>query len=476
MRKKDMPVIHITKTSVEELTIPASGRVDYSDDKLKGFGVRVSPTSISFYACRRVNGRLVRTKIDTFDKITVEKARKRAKEILLDMEKGIDPNQVKKERIEQAETARQEEEKVGKTLQACLDEYLQKGRLKPRTIETYQDLCRLYLADWLQRPAEEITRDMVRIRHLEIASGERGRRKLTKKTPTASKEAAPPVRREAAANNCMRTLRAVLNHAFEDDEGGTLYRNPVNILSSKKRKAWFDIPPRENLVKNSDLPAWYKSIMSLKNTDMRDYLLFLLFTGSRRSETELLTWAMVDFPEDTVTFVNSDTKNGQTHTIPMSDFLRDLLWRRKERLQTELSEARAALTGKMTMKQQQRAHGRVALAESRLNSQYVFPGEGKTGHLTEPRRGVDAVTAATGIYFTCHDLRRTFETTAESLELSAYALKALVNHKRSANDVTGGYIIMSVDRLREPVQRIADAIQDRIKRQYGQVVQMQAAQ
>ena len=160
----------------------------------------------------------------------------------------------------------------------------------------------------------------------------------------------------------------------------------------------------------------------------------------------------------------------------MSDYLRDLLLSRKEGLKTESADAKVALKdiGKMTLKQQQAAHGRVVLAESRLASKYVFPGEGQTGHFVEPRRGIDAVTAATGIKFTCHDLRRTFTTIAESLELSSYALKALVNHKRASNDVTGGYIIMSVDRLREPVQRIADAIQERIKKQYGQVVTIQA--
>lgn len=312
---------------------------------------------------------------------------------------------------------------------------------------------------------------MVKTRHLKIAGGERERPRYAKKsTPATGKKAAPPIRREAAANNCMRTLRAVLNYAFEDDEGGTLYQNPVNILSSKKRNAWFDIPRRESLLKNSDLPAWYQAIMGLKNLILRDYLLFLLFTGSRRSESEKLTWAMVDFSDNALALVRGDTKNGQTHTIPMSDYLRELLWNRKEGLKTELTEAKAALSGKMTLKQQQRAHGRVALAESRLASKYVFPGEGETGHIVEPRRGVDAVFNDTGIKATCHDLRRTFTTIAESLELSSYALKALVNHARASNDVTAGYIIMSVDRLREPVQRIATAIQDRIKRQYGQLL------
>ena len=50
-----------------------------------------------------------------------------------------------------------------------------------------------------------------------------------------------------------------------------------------------------------------------------------------------------------------------------------------------------------------------------------------------------------GVPFTLHDLRRTFITIAESLELSQYAIKHLVNHK-TPNDVTAGYIIIAYSR------------------------------
>ncbi|MBU2062486.1 MAG: integrase, partial [Bacteroidetes bacterium] len=56
---------------------------------------------------------------------------------------------------------------------------------------------------------------------------------------------------------------------------------------------------------------------------------------------------------------------------------------------------------------------------------------------------------------TMHDLRRTFITTAESLDISMFAIKQLVNHK-SGSDVTGGYVIKNFERLREPMQRITD--------------------
>lgn len=48
-------------------------------------------------------------------------------------------------------------------------------------------------------------------------------------------------------------------------------------------------------------------------------------------------------------------------------------------------------------------------------------------------------------------------TLAESIDISVYALKRLVNHKMS-NDVTAGYIINDVERLRAPMERITNHI------------------
>lgn len=471
-----MPIIHITKTNVEKLERPEIGRIDYFDDVLKGFGVRVSPTGKTYFILRRVNGKLTRVKIDTTDKITAEIARKQAEAELADMGRGIDPNQKKRQARQKIEAEKQQ----GVSLQKALDEYLQKGKLKPRTITTYQDLFRLYLADWLNRPAAEITRDMVKSRHQEIATGKRQRQAIKKGTNTKTtqeEKAEEPKRREGAADNCFRTLRAVLNYAFEDEEGGSPYSNPVNVLSSRKRKAWFKVERRRTLIKNSDLPAWAKAVDSLDNSIVRDFLLFLLHTGLRRNEAAKLQWNQVDFQEGC--FTVPDTKNKEPHTLPLSDYLQTLLTNRREGLTAELIEAKATLKTNQkqidTMKTNQRQafYNRVALAETRLASPYVFTGTGKAGYLHDPQRAIAAVTATTGITFSCHDLRRTFATIAESLDLSSYTVKALLNHKQQLGDVTGGYIILNVDRLREPMQKITNAIQERIKKQHGQVVQMQ---
>ena len=429
-----MNKIKLTKIEVEKLPFADKGKqVDYYDSDLDGFGVRVSATGKKYFVRSHIGNRRVRVMMKSVKLVSADQARKEARAMLGDMAKGVDPNQVERERNQQAEEQRHADKQQSITLQQALDEYLQKGKLKPRTITTYADLFRLYLADWLDRPAAEITREMVKHRHQEIAN----QRVLKKAKATTERE---PKRREGAADNCFRTLRAVLNYAFEDEEGGTPYANPVNVLSSKKRKAWFKVERRRTLIKNSDLPAWSKAVEALENPIARDFLLFLIYTGLRRNEAARLRWDQVDFEE--ACFTIPDTKNGEPHTLPLSDYLASLLVQRK--------------------------------AEAWADNPFVFPGNGKAGYLHEPKRAIDKVKATTGIAFSCHDLRRTFATIAESLDLSGYTVKALLNHKQQVGDVTGGYIILNVDRLREPMQKITNAIQERIKKQHGQVIVMQA--
>jgi integrase len=90
-------------------------------------------------------------------------------------------------------------------------------------------------------------------------------------------------------------------------------------------------------------------------------------------------------------------------------------------------------------------------------SRFVFPGGGKSGHLTEARRAISHIKNTSGIEFMIHDLRRTFITIAEGLDLSSFIIKHLVNHAID-EDVTGGYISFDIERPRKAMQQIEDAI------------------
>lgn len=69
------------------------------------------------------------------------------------------------------------------------------------------------------------------------------------------------------------------------------------------------------------------------------------------------------------------------------------------------------------------------LGDIRKTNDYVLQGTAPAGHIIGPRKQMDNVTKASGVHFTVHDLRRTFIKIAESLDISSYSVKRLMNHK-----------------------------------------------
>ena len=285
------------------------------------------------------------------------------------------------------------------TLRQALDGYLlSRTNLRSRSAVEYRRLVERHLEPWLDRPLREITREMVEERHRAIAE-------LVVKDGR--------YKGEATANGAMRALRVLWNYAAGRTQ---LPANPVKLV-----RQWFDVPRRERLVKADELPAFYAAVMALPNPVQRDYLLLLLFTGLRRREAAGLRWVDVDLAGRVIRLPADSTKSGSKLDLPMSTFVRDLL------------VARRSLGG----------------------GEYVFPADSKSGYIAEPKYPLGLIAGATGIRISAHDLRRTFITVAESSDISPLALKALVNHSLG-DDVTAGYVVMTIDRLRAPAQKVCD--------------------
>ncbi|MBF0310171.1 MAG: integrase family protein [Magnetococcales bacterium] len=290
-----------------------------------------------------------------------------------------------------------------KTLGAVFEDYLAARKdLKPKTLIDYRRVLRLHFSDWMEKPFVGISKDMVEKRHAKIGTGHG----------------------QAYANLGMRLLRALFNFAagkYEDEQGRSLLpENPVKRLS--QTRAWYRVERRQTIIKPHELKTWYQGVMTLENATMRDYLLTVILTGLRREEAARLRWENVDLAGRSLTI--PDTKNHDPLHLPLGDYLMALLTRRKSE------------TGE---------------------SPFVFPGGGVGGHLVEPRAQMAKVTEQTGVSFSVHDMRRTFITMAESLDISSYAIKGLVNHRIKNADVTGGYIVFDVERLREPMTKIETA-------------------
>lgn len=400
----------ITKSFVDKAPIPPErngkpAQAFYRDSAVPGFGLRVnSGGSKSFIVEKRINGKVKRITLGRYGNLTVEQARNEAAKLLGEVATGKDPSAEKKAKRAKSTTL----------LEAFEDYLLTRKDLRPSTIHDYTRSINGPLADWQNKKLLDISKDMVELRH----------RELGKKS-------------EARANNTMRLLRALFNHAmakYEDSRGNPVIAvNPVNRLSQSR--AWYTVKRRETLIKPHQLADWYQATLQLNYETTRDYLHLLLFTGLRRSEASRLRWDDVDFIGKTLTI--TETKNHQTHTLPLSDFLEDLLKRRYE----------SSGNSRKVLKRGSESSGNL----------YVFPSESERGYLIEPRTAVQRVSEISGVSFTLHDLRRTFITIAESLDIPAYALKRLLNHK-DPNDVTAGYIVHDTERLRAPMQRITDYI------------------
>ena len=120
------------------------------------------------------------------------------------------------------------------------------------------------------------------------------------------------------------------------------------------------------------------------------------------------------------------TKAGRKLDLPITTFVRDLL---------------------------------VARRSAGVEEPFVFAGRGRSGHIDEPRGQLRQIAQETGIVVSPHDLRRTYITHAEESDISYAALKGLVNHSvGGSNDVTGSYLQMKTERLREPAQEVCDRL------------------
>ncbi len=284
------------------------------------------------------------------------------------------------------------------TLAQAFDRFFDaRSALAASSKDAYQRSRDLYLRDWKRSPITAITRQMVLKRHQRIAK-EHG---------------------QVTANNAMRHLRSVYNvTAATFDEFPT---NPVSILT--QARAWFPEKRRKGAVPAHELPVWWQAVMA-EPPYSRDFLLLALFTGMRRNEIASLRWDYIDLEGRALHIPK--TKNGDPLDLPLAGFIVEIL---------------------------------IARQKDTRGSPWVFPGSGRTGHIVETKKFTARVTQRSGVEFTLHDLRRTFVTIAESLDVPYFALKRLLNHRLSG-DVTAGYIVSQPERLRGPVEAVAERIQE----------------
>ncbi len=184
---------------------------------------------------------------------------------------------------------------------------------------------------------------------------------------------------------------------------------------------------RDRFLQSDELPQFFRSLAMEQNVTIRDYILLSLLTGARRSNVQSMLWKDVNLERGEWRIPT--TKNGTPQTVTLSPEAVQILARRKP-LEPSVDENQAS---------------------------YVFPGGGKAGHLTEPRKGWQRILERAGIdNLRMHDLRRTLGSWQAKSGASMVIIGKSLNHKTPST--TAIYARLDLDPVRESVNRATAAM------------------
>ncbi|MDG1287904.1 MAG: integrase family protein [Rickettsiales bacterium] len=387
-----MPSVKLTKRAIDDIALAEHGKQKfYWDTELRGFGLRVGSASKTFIVQKDMNGKSKRASIGRYGTWTLEEARKEAREHLVQMDKGVDVAAEKRKVAAESITLVE--------AWALHKEAMKRKNASPNTIDDYERAVNTHLSKWKNRNLADITRAEVKETHSTI--GKTG---------------------GYGANGMMRCFRAIYNTAMKDNE--FLPPNPCIAVQ------WFKEYRRQEPVPESKMKDWYKTVLTIPNGARRDYHLFVMFTGLRRSDACTVKWADIDMDAETLHRPNPKGGKERAFTIPLPDVCIEILARRRE--ENEI------LYGK--------------------RCPWVFATKNRQGEvipMQEPKENKRGLPSP-------HRLRDTYTTACNTAGLSAYDIEVLTNHRPANNSVTAGYISQGVEHLRDQQQKVADYLKERM--------------
>jgi integrase len=287
--------------------------------------------------------------IGTYPAVSLADAREQASKIIRDVQLGVFDQPAKAEAL---------------TLEEAVQVFIQLYA-KPKN-RRWKDAERLLgeFRTLFDRPLNSIKRsDVVRVLDAVVASG-----------------------RPYSANRALSHAKKLMNWALDR---GMFEVNPIAGLKPPAKEN-----PRDRVLTDEELGAL------LRAADAEGYpfgYLFqlLLFTGQRRNEVAGMRWSEIDFGSCTWTIPRGRSKNGQTHVVPLSEPVLEIL----------RSEPRF------------------------LNSDYVLTTTGTTP-ISGFGRAKDRLDQAMGASdWRIHDLRRTAASGMARLGVTPHEIERVLNHK-----------------------------------------------
>ncbi|MFN2165263.1 MAG: tyrosine-type recombinase/integrase [Anaerolineae bacterium] len=365
--------------------------------------------SVDFYLLKKIDGKKVSRLIGDRRVMGVEQARTDCKELLRKLGRGEDPREERR--------ARQELEVLqARTYRQALESFLAEADVTVGTRRKYRASLTTTLAAVADKPLTYLTAERVRTIHRE-----------------RSKES------KSRADQDMRVLRLVWNHtrAQLKTENGkeVLGPNPVDVLNKRSRgpgqRGWNNVPRKQTTIPKRRLPDWFAALYAIRDDPASSearrvsclLLEALVLTGCRFNELATMTWSQVDTGMGTITIPDTSSKNRVPLVKPITRRVGELL------------------------------------EELKGSDTYVFPGRVEKQPLHNTRKLQLAIQEQIDLWITPHDLRRVWASAATRADLPMEVIKRLLNHL-GHEEVTAGYIRLSMDELSDYAQTVEDRILD----------------
>ncbi len=308
--------------------------------------------SKAFYLYKRIHGRPERVHLGAFPDISIEQARMAATRAKGKIAEGKNP---------QAEKRAIRDEMTFKEL---FDQFMNRYSKKFKRSWQYDEReVNKYLSHWFNRKISSITKDEIYRLHLKIGN-DNG---------------------IYQANRILERIRVIFNKAIE---WGWDKKNPSEGIKKYKEKS------RDRFLMGAELPRFFEALDKEENATARDFFKIALFTGARKSNVLQMRWEQIDF--ESAVWRIPETKNGESHKIPLSAQAFEILKTR----------------------------------HANAESEWVFPGEGEQGHFHDPKRAWARILERAGISdLRIHDLRRTLGSWQAATGANGFIIGKTLGHK-----------------------------------------------
>ena len=216
-----------------------------------------------------------------------------------------------------------------------------------------------------------------------------------------------------AANRCVAVLSKMFSLAIQ------WHWRETNPTRGIERNIEFR---RRRYLKSDEQARLIQALTDHQDLQIANIIRLLLLTGARKGEILGMRWADLDLAAGIWSKPASSTKQKQDHVVPLSAPARQLL-----------------------------------STIDNNGGEYVFPGPGKTGHVTEIKKSWAAILKRAGITgLRIHDLRHSFASQLASGGASLPLIGSLLGH--SSPVTTARYAHLFQDPQRAAVERVGAAI------------------